>query len=1132
MNKFVPLNLLSKYLIGKFPTFAFLFVTLTVAQVALAQTTTLNYTGTIVTYTVPDGVTKISIESFGAEGGGSLSTKIMGGKGARMKGEFVVTAGQQLKVLVGSKGGDGNEMGGGGGGTFVTNIDNTPLCIAGGGGGSYWGIYSANNDYSNGSIDNAGMNGTNGAYVIGGIGGINGNGGNVDNVNKNNGAAGAGLLTNGADAIEVYAGFPHANGGLSFMNGGAGGKAMNNGSSGDGGFGGGGASDADSRWTWGAGGGGGYSGGGGGSIYGCGGGGGSFNNGANQDNAGGVNVGDGKVVITILEKTDNTPVVDKEAPFITAPADITVECDAIPAADNVIATDNIDLAPSVSLVETRTEGTGNYIITRTWTATDASGNIATAKQLITVTDTKAPTLSAAPANISVECSAIPAAIDLTATDNCDASPVVVFSETITNGNSIRNYTITRLWTATDASGNSSSKSQIITVKDTKAPVADIAVLPAVITQGIATLIAPTATDLCGGTITGTLVNASNYFKPGTYTVTWKYDDLNGNISTQTQRVTFKDLYPPVPVVLNLPDLTAECSLFVTERPTAMDYKGVEVIATTYNSLSFSRQGIFKINWNYTDKYGNKSTQIQRVIIKDITPPVPSVTDLPIITGQCSATLKTMVMGVSTVVPPTATDNCAGLIKGTTRDPLTYTKQGTFIVNWTYTDAAGNKTVQTQTVIVKDDQKPIPLVAELPLITGESSVRVNMNYDGNNDKDDDPKYGSPVPYAMDNCSGLIKGKTNDPIIYKGIGPRTIHWYFDDKHGNITYQDQQVLVYDVTPPVLRVPANITVKCGGSRSTTLTGVATAKDNSVGVIDISYSDAINGNIITRTWKATDEAGNSSSANQTISVGSLFSINLKAVPNSSVYTGGVSTNLFLGYGAQAATLQMNSLPSVGAPYSFVWDGFGKSQLSNTTIASPVFRPTTAGVQTFTVTATNKYGCVATASISICVTDVRAATNKITICHAGINGAPAQTILVNTSEVATHLLTHPGDRLGSCNQSPCNSNTVYTVLPTSGPVELQMKNSIVESSTAVNDLTITVMPNPSATYFTIKLSSKNPLPVNMRVVDAAGRVIEGKQKLDPNSTIQIGHTYGSGIYFVEMIQGNTQKTIQLIKARG
>ena len=104
--------------------------------------------------------------------------------------------------------------------------------------------------------------------------------------------------------------------------------------------------------------------------------------------------------------------------------------------------------------------------------------------------------------------------------------------------------------------------------------------------------------------------------------------------------------------------------------------------------------------------------------------------------------------------------------------------------------------------------------------------------------------------------------------------------------------------------------------------------------------------------------------------------------------------------------------------------------------------------------------------------------------------------------------------------------------PIANPIELQSKKITAESSAVVEDLSVLVMPNPSTTYFTLKISSKREAPVNMRVVDAAGRVIEAKQQLAPNSTLQIGHNYGSGIYIVEMIQGNTRKAVQLIKARG
>jgi len=66
----------------------------------------------------------------------------------------------------------------------------------------------------------------------------------------------------------------------------------------------------------------------------------------------------------------------------------------------------------------------SYVITRTWTATDACGGSSTCEQIITVLDTSAPVLDPAPADITVECDAVPVAATLGATENCDPAPVV------------------------------------------------------------------------------------------------------------------------------------------------------------------------------------------------------------------------------------------------------------------------------------------------------------------------------------------------------------------------------------------------------------------------------------------------------------------------------------------------------------------------------------------------------------------------------------------------------------------------------------------------------------------------------------------------------------------------------------
>jgi PKD repeat protein len=247
-------------------------------------------TGNIQNFTVPSGVTSITIEAWGAEGGANTYANNPGGKGARMKGDFAVTPGEVLKILVGQKGGDSNDNcagGGGGGGSFVTRSDNTPLLIAGGGGGAS--LASSVSSYMDGSSSNSGMDGTNNGGSNGrGIGGTNGNGSTSYYSTSGSGSGGGGLLSDGATGSDG------PEGGKAFVNGGYGG-AQNRG--GAGGFGGGGTG----RHT--GAGGGGYSGGGcGGYTSSCqscggGGGGGSYNAGTNPSNADGVQSGDGSVII-------------------------------------------------------------------------------------------------------------------------------------------------------------------------------------------------------------------------------------------------------------------------------------------------------------------------------------------------------------------------------------------------------------------------------------------------------------------------------------------------------------------------------------------------------------------------------------------------------------------------------------------------------------------------------------------------------------------------------------------------------------------------------------------------------------------------------------------------------------------
>ena len=99
---------------------------------------------------------------------------------------------------------------------------------------------------------------------------------------------------------------------------------------------------------------------------------------------------------------------DNAAPvFANVPTNVTVSCSGgtVPNAVTPSVTDLCDQNPRVTFVETRQNGTcvGSYKLLRTWTATDACGNSATASQTISVGDTDGPILVGVPTNVTLNC---------------------------------------------------------------------------------------------------------------------------------------------------------------------------------------------------------------------------------------------------------------------------------------------------------------------------------------------------------------------------------------------------------------------------------------------------------------------------------------------------------------------------------------------------------------------------------------------------------------------------------------------------------------------------------------------------------------------------------------------------------
>jgi len=231
-------------------------------------------------WTVPTTGT-YRIEAYGAQGASAQSGQV-GGKGARIRGDFYLTKGTRLTLVVGQEGTDDGCSGGGGGGSYVAR-GSTTLLVAAGGGGTRT---SVSQDGCDGKTSQQAGTGSSSSSTWGcgakatssiGAGGI---------VSSSSWGSGGGAWSNDG-AYEYTA----DNRGRSFTNGSRGGG--NTTYDAYGGFGGGGSGNG----SCGGGGGGGYSGGDGGRLAG---GGGSYNSGSSQSSSSGARSGHGQITIDLL----------------------------------------------------------------------------------------------------------------------------------------------------------------------------------------------------------------------------------------------------------------------------------------------------------------------------------------------------------------------------------------------------------------------------------------------------------------------------------------------------------------------------------------------------------------------------------------------------------------------------------------------------------------------------------------------------------------------------------------------------------------------------------------------------------------------------------------------------------------
>ncbi|OUR94317.1 hypothetical protein A9Q87_01330 [Flavobacteriales bacterium 34_180_T64] len=822
---------------------------------------TFNYTGGSQNWTVPNGVTEIFIESWGAQGGESDGSGTHGivpaGLGGFAEGNLSVTPGQVLNLYIGGQGdtntvyqglsqggfnggGDGiggwsgnfnvgNGTSGGGGGASDIRVGGTALAnrviVAGGGGGSdSW------------SSSRTGGHG-------GGLSGANGGGTASGGTQVAGGTAGDGSSFPGALGI--------------------GGDGYNNLSQGHG-----------------TGGGGGYYGGGGGQHSSGGGGGGSSYIGgvSGGSTTGGVRSGNGMVTITW------------DAEIVVAQTDAT----------------------GLSSGSTFPVGT----TTLEYTATDTSGLTTTCSFDVTITDTEAPTINcAADVNVNTDAGLCTADITLTPPtliDNCSlfnnfGNAINFDGNTnslinVTNAPMLSNWTIetwvnyravaTATTYSTIYSKNDGSKGFWIHGKEiTWYNGGDILTgsteVPFNSWHHIAiTYDGTTLTAYLDGNNDGSVVSANQGldWTPGNIGSNWgekllgSLDEfriwdsarsqaqiqanMNHELNAQTGLVVSYHFNQGIAGGDNT-GLTAvtddsgngyngTLTDFSLNGTTSNWVEGQTVSGTlTSDAPAAFSIGNTTVTWTATDDFGNTTSCTQTVTVTD--EEAPTITCPGDVLGVEATEAGGAIVNYTV---PTGTDNCS---------PTTTLVAG-FANGAIFPIGITEVTYQ----VTDGTNPPVNCSFNVEVIGVAPNVQCPSNISQNNDAG---QCGANVTFAASETVG-IPASTITYSHASGsefqVGTTTVTATATNAVGS-TQCTFTITVVDDENPTLIVPVDITIECASDESSANTGVATGSDNCGNVVITENSTEVGGcgntKVITRTWTATDINNKSTSATQTITV-------------------------------------------------------------------------------------------------------------------------------------------------------------------------------------------------------------------------------------------------------------------------
>ncbi|HNW98961.1 MAG TPA: HYR domain-containing protein [Bacteroidales bacterium] len=595
-----------------------------------------------------------------------------------------------------------------------------------------------------------------------------------------------------------------------------------------------------------------------------------------------ANIGNNNVTLTVTDVNGNSAsatavvtVQDKVAPVITCPGDQTQNATQMSGAyindfrGLVTVTDNCDNAPVLTQLPIHTPLTQLGVpVPVTITATDASGNTSSCTFNVTLVDVTAPTIICGPdMNISIansDCSWILSGISPSAWDIYDPNPVITFNPplgTVFNGP----QTIALTCTATDHSGNASSCTMNITLKDVQAP-AIYGTYPRYASvnencQAVLDNFIPSLTihDDCDANPLVTQVPPAGTLISSNTVVVITASDLYGNTSTAHINVSLRDEIAPVIVCPATQTINADdkCKAVLPDYrtlATVTDNCQIESIEQMPAPGTVLTYGVQNVLLRATDKEDNQSFCMFEVNIMDVTAPIALTQNITVELDNSGAAYITPSM-----INNGSYDACGPVALAIDKKDFSCADLGSNTVTLTVTDLSGNTASAPAIVTVVDITNPI---------VSTKNIIVQLDENGN---------AAIAPADVNNGSADACGIVSMSVIpnafnCSNIGDNTVTLTASDASGNTSSNTAIVTIEDkVAPFVITRNATVQLDANGTAAITVDDINNGSHDACGiasvVVDKMNFDCSNLGDNTVTLTVTDVNGNVASATAIVSV-------------------------------------------------------------------------------------------------------------------------------------------------------------------------------------------------------------------------------------------------------------------------